>query len=615
MLRSFYAGISGLRNHQQAMDVIGNNISNVNTPGFKSSRVTFMDTLSQTLQGVREASTVLGGRNPVQIGSGMTVAAIDRNMGQGSAQSTGRNMDLAIEGKGFFIVGNSSNYYYSRSGATSMDNSFNLVTDTGDQIYGWIDSDQNGQIDTARDNQGWINLDRRGDGRITNVVASATPMVSGPNQGDATLGQMITIPTTVTDNWRVEAIRNPSVVALEVSNPAAATYDPTSALYDARFDSTRTPATLYSAATLAAAQDAINVSVVGSTGYDAASPSYNAAFDSSNAAYDVAALTAAQNALTVSVAGGTGYDPKSTSYDGRFDATNLVAYDAAALAAAQASALTEPPLLFQVTGAKSGVLGTVRVGETFENAGLGSFVVNGGASQRATLGVQGITVTANDFGAGGNDYSVEFVNKGVNQSLGVTVQGTKIIVNLGTNGLGQVTSTTAQVAAKINELAGSVVTASGGDATTAASLTQRYLQNGSGPDEGDYFTFSTTAAGGATVEGISVAKDGTIIGVFDNGTTEELARIALGNVTNPEGLLSVGSGKFAESPTSGSGFPPVTAGTGGTGTIAAGFLEMSNVDLTREFTDMITTQRGFQANSKIITTSDEMLQDLLTLKR
>ena len=77
----------------------------------------------------------------------------------------------------------------------------------------------------------------------------------------------------------------------------------------------------------------------------------------------------------------------------------------------------------------------------------------------------------------------------------------------------------------------------------------------------------------------------------------------------------MGGGKFAESPASGSGFPPRVPGTSGTGSLASGFLEMSNVDLTREFTDMITTQRGFQANSRIITTSDEMLQDLLALKR
>jgi flagellar hook protein FlgE len=209
----------------------------------------------------------------------------------------------------------------------------------------------------------------------------------------------------------------------------------------------------------------------------------------------------------------------------------------------------------------------------------------------------------------------------VNQSLSVQVQGSKIVVGLGTNSLGQATSDLQSVVDEINAhpeaslLVGAALPAAADPTATAGAFSQRFLQNGAGPNLGDYFTFNTTASGGATVQNISVAKDGTIIGVFDNGTSEELARVAVGNVTNPEGLLSVGSGKFAESPTSGSGFPPQTAGTAGTGTIAAGFLEMSNVDLTREFTDMITTQRGFQANSKIITTSDEMIQDLLTLKR
>ena len=150
---------------------------------------------------------------------------------------------------------------------------------------------------------------------------------------------------------------------------------------------------------------------------------------------------------------------------------------------------------------------------------------------------------------------------------------------------------------------------------TVEPFTQVFFANGAGANQGDYFTFTTTAPGGAILESLSVNREGGVIGVFENGTTEELARVALAKPPNPQGLLAVGQGKFVESPVSGSGFPPVVAGTGGTGGIASGFLEMSNVDLTREFTDMIVNQRGFQANSRIITTSDEMLQDLLALKR
>ena len=494
MLRSFYSGISGLRNHQQAMDVLGNNIANVNTAGYKSSRVTFTDTLSQTLEGAREASDLLGGQNPIQIGLGMTVGAVDRNMSQGALQSTGNGMDLAIEGQGFFIVGQENNFFYTRAGAFSVDDEFNLVTSTGDQVFGWVDTDFNGSVDTDQDLARFINLDRRGDGRITNALASASPIVSGPNQGDGSIGNLTTLPSTISDAWRVEC-------------------------------------------------------------------------------------------------------------------TNAATGE------------------FTITGKRTGVIGTVFVGQAFADDDLGRLLVNGGAAARSSLAVDtngdgdSISFTAADFGAGGNDIYVELVSRGANQTLGASVNGNKITVSLGTDSLGRVTSTEANVAAAIlaNQQAARMVsvtvTGPGAGAGIAQVMSDRYLQGGSGPDQGDYFSFTTTAAGGASLENLTISRDGSIVGIFDNGSTEEIGRIGVASVPNPQGLLSVGGGRFAESPASGSGFPPKVPGTHGTGEIASGFLEMSNVDLTREFTDMITTQRGFQANSRIITTSDEMLQDLLALKR
>ncbi|GAB6062407.1 flagellar hook protein FlgE [Deferrisoma palaeochoriense] len=492
MFRSFYSGVSALRNHQQAMDVIGNNIANVNTPGFKSSRAIFSDTLSHVVQAARKGSQGSGGRNPIQLGLGMTLTAIDRNMGQGALQSTGNNLDLAIEGQGFFVVGQGEDYFYTRSGAFQVDDNFNLVTNAGHRVLGWVDTDNDGLVDPARDELKFINLDRRGDGMITNVVASATPAVSGPNRGDASIGPVTTFPTTVTDEWRIECT-------------------------DASIGE------------------------------------------------------------------------------------------------------------FTITGARTGELPTkVLVGETFSDPNLGTFVVNGGTPAQASLSLDtngdgdAIVITAVEYGAGGNDIQVELVKEGPNRSLGVSVSGNKITVSLGTDNLGRVTSTEADVAAAIAahpEASAMVTAAGGGGGTAEPTATPRFLAGGAGPNEGDYFTITTTAAGGAMLENITVSRDGTIVGIFENGTTEEIARVALGLVPNPQGLLAVGDGLFAESPTSGSGFPPVVPGSEGAGTLASGFLEMSNVDLTREFTDMIVTQRGFQANSRIITTSDEMLQDLLALKR
>jgi flagellar hook protein FlgE len=121
MMRSLFAGVSGLRNHQTKMDVIGNNIANVNTVGFKKSRVTFQDMLSQTLRGASSPTTNRGGTNPMQVGLGMSLASIDIIQTESSPQSTGKNTDLSIEGDGFFMLGEGNNIYYTRAGNFEFD--------------------------------------------------------------------------------------------------------------------------------------------------------------------------------------------------------------------------------------------------------------------------------------------------------------------------------------------------------------------------------------------------------------------------------------------------------------------------------------------------------------
>jgi flagellar hook protein FlgE len=146
MLRSLFAGISGLRTHQTMMDVTGNNIANVNTSGFKSSQAQFQDTLSQLLQGAGAPTDTRGGTNPAQVGLGTRVAGINTNFGQGAAQTTGRATDLMISGDGFFVVDNGSETLYTRAGSFSFDAQGRLVTTDGAMVQGW--SATNGAVDT-----------------------------------------------------------------------------------------------------------------------------------------------------------------------------------------------------------------------------------------------------------------------------------------------------------------------------------------------------------------------------------------------------------------------------------------------------------------------------------
>lgn len=136
-MRSMYSGVSGLKVHQTKMDVISNNISNINTIGFKRSTVSFKDSFSQTLSSATGASADRGGSNPQQVGMGANVGSVATIMGQGAAQRTDYGSDLMIDGEGFFIVKDPSGFSFTRAGAFEVDAAGNLVTASGFKVAGW----------------------------------------------------------------------------------------------------------------------------------------------------------------------------------------------------------------------------------------------------------------------------------------------------------------------------------------------------------------------------------------------------------------------------------------------------------------------------------------------
>lgn len=141
MMRSMFSGVSGLRNHQVRMDVIGNNIANVNTVGFKSGRVTFQEVFSQVIRGASSPGEELGGTNPQQVGLGMAVSSIDTLFTQGNLQMTGKMTDLAIQGNGFFVLEDGGQNAYTRSGAFDIDGAGYLIDpSSGRRVLGWVAS-------------------------------------------------------------------------------------------------------------------------------------------------------------------------------------------------------------------------------------------------------------------------------------------------------------------------------------------------------------------------------------------------------------------------------------------------------------------------------------------
>jgi flagellar hook protein FlgE len=180
MLRSLFSGITGLRQHQTMMDVVGNNIANVNTTGFKASSVVFEDTLSQMVRAAGAPSNGVGGINPSQVGLGVQLGGIGTNFGQGSVQTTGKSTDLMIQGDGFFVVRNGGESIYTRAGAFTFDSDGRLVNNQGMVVQGW-----------AVDDTGAVNTD----GPLSDIMLPAGSMIAPAATTTVTVGGNITSST------------------------------------------------------------------------------------------------------------------------------------------------------------------------------------------------------------------------------------------------------------------------------------------------------------------------------------------------------------------------------------------------------------------------------------
>jgi len=200
MLRSLFAGVSGLRGHQQMMDVVGNNIANVNTTGFKSSSAVFEDLLSQIMQGASAPTTLQAGTNPAQIGLGSRLAAITTNFTQGALQVTGKSTDIAIQGDGFFIAKAGGQQVYTRSGAFSFDANGNLTTVDGALVQGWMADPVTHQVD-ATAGVGNITMPP---GQLIPPVQTTSITMGNMLSANAAVGTTVTQPSVSYDTQGIE---------------------------------------------------------------------------------------------------------------------------------------------------------------------------------------------------------------------------------------------------------------------------------------------------------------------------------------------------------------------------------------------------------------------------
>lgn len=415
MIQAMYNGVSGLRAHKTQMDVISNNIANVNTVGFKSSRVNFREMFNQTIRGAgapRDGG--IGGTNPAQIGLGSSIASIDVSQSQGSLQPTGKSTDMAIEGNGFFILGDGQARFYSRDGSFTLDSEGNLVSaGTGLRVLGWM-ADSVGNVPTTAP--------------ITPSSSIRLPI------GQLSIAKQTTL-LRLGGN-------------LDANMAAGASRSITAEVYDS--------------------------------------------------------LGKAHN-ITI--------DFTKSAGDGEWTWT----------ASSPDAAVGVP---------------------------VGSGLINFDANGNCITGGDWLALTLASPNGATNPVSIDLDFNTITQKAGYT---------------------------------------------TVSPMYQNGLPLG-------------------MLNDFTVGKDGVISGVYTNGMSETIGRIALAQFSNPAGMTKAGNNLLNES--GNSGLPQIgPPSVGSMGKVVAGFLESSNVDLPTEFANMIVAQRGFQANSRIITTADEILQELVTLKR
>ena len=550
MMRSMYSGVSGLKTHQTKMDVIGNNIANVNTVGFKSSSVTFSEMMYQNLSGASgpNALTGTGGVNAKQIGLGVTTGSTSVNItGAGASQTTGRAFDIKLNdtnsATSFFIVSNGSGTQFTRAGSFFVDGAGNLcMTSTGYNVMGW-------QVDPTT-------------GDIRKDTVSALRVMSEKNMTSA---------PEATTNGRCEGVldKNSTDVTSEAGQAMNLSfYDALGYSYVAKFAIKETNRdTGEYTVELTDILDSTNKSILDQTKYDSVTGTYDPDYLG-----DIFGAVKSQTKTYTPRAGWTTVDATNNIFE--YNAT-YYRYDAAA----------------------------GNLVEVADNGGGNYVQVPGGTTKTLAeaFGVSpyatGITmtngvVTANVSGA---NYTLKFnTDDGVFDYIGATGQD-NVFLNLKDTLGGNFENIDI-------DFTGTKWFDNGGSSTI-------------GMDKGDVDGKTGTGKKLGDMIGVFVDTNGKIYGSYDNGNNILLGQIAVAQFANAMGLEKVGDNCYTTTLNSGE-FDGIGVDiTAGGGTMSTGMLEMSNVDLSSEFTEMITTQRGFQANSRIITVSDTLLEELINLKR
>ncbi|MCR5012043.1 MAG: flagellar hook-basal body complex protein [Lachnospiraceae bacterium] len=610
MMRSLYSGVAGLKTHQVKMDVIGNNIANVNTVAYKSQSITFSELMYQTTQSASGPNETTGtaGTNAKQIGLGVQSAAISTAITQqGSTQTTGNAFDLRITGNSFFVVSDGTSNYFTRDGSFYVDAVGNLaMSSNGYNVMGWLVNDE-GEIvqDNVKKLQIMSPENLTSDPKATEL-ATMTGIIDKLDSQVLGDGKVINLAFydnmgySYTARFRMNGTDEEGNYILNLKDVLDANNESILDKFDAKVYTGSNASGANSYGTKAASYSLLD-------GYDMENPSNGEIKYKDSKWSPSQEITLSPNNIF------NNYDPSTgkisdgdatyngLSYPDPKDPTKTINYTKADAAKAYAEA-------FGFDNYEDFLSLTVQVNDTTSNpitigsllkSGTYSYTDSDGSTNVPLFAADGTLSTDGYVTPAGSAISVRY-----NQATG-TLTGLNGSTNISAFNLTiePKESSTENPFAKAIKIDMSATKNLNNEGTSTAAAT-------SGDADG-----KGTGCALGTMTGVSIQNNGMIYGAYDNGQTKLLGQIAVASFSNAAGLEKQGDNLYSATLNSGE-FDGIGVDiTADGGYMSTGVLEMSNVDLSSEFTELITTQRGFQANSRIITVSDTLLEELVNLKR
>ena len=660
MMRSLFSGVSGLRNHQIRMDVIGNNIANINTIGFKSGRVTFEESLTQLLRDSSRPRGGVGGLNPMQVGLGISIGSIDTNFTQGNLETTGNPTDLAIQGDAFFVLSDGFSDYYARAGNFVVDGEGRMVAPKNGFVVQGLMADSTGHISSGQKVSNitlpfgqkaparatseidyTCNLDSDTEGRAQIWAADFSKVAEITASGAPT---SLTIDAT-NDTLTIEVdddMGGTTIRTLTLTSGAYATVSHLVAEINTQIDryddiagevvadvvssggssvvQIRTTDLGGTATELTLSGNAcanMNLSTTKVTGTDVTS--------------EIADLPIVTNTLTDGdIFRISGINPDGTVVSTQYTYTtgdtiqNLIDEMNASFSGSTASLDPDGNILL-TDSIRSETNTTVTF--TFSDDDSSGSAINlpvfVAKQTGRDAGTHTASITAYDSKGNTHTVSLLFSNISTDELSNVwsweaTVDNGEIIPSAGNKGILRFNSDGSLAVCTIGD--GQPLTFDPGGGANTLRINLGTGEAGTFGGITQLRAPTTTVAkhqdgyGMGNLQTVSIDDTGEITGHFSNGVTQTLAQIVLAKFNNPSGLMRAGDNMYKASANSGTSVKG-TVGGGIQATVSSGALEMSNVDLAQEFTDMIVAQRGFQANARVITTADTLLDEIVRLKR